>query len=113
MNKFVENLRSYTVNFEPWWTIIGAPISQEIIFRFIPYQIYLKIGNYWVVGIISSIIYALIHFYFGWQIVLGTFVLGLVLWFVMVNYGLVPAILVHVLVNIAILIFWSEKWLAK
>lgn len=110
----MRRIRSYTVKLEPWWTLIGAPISQEFIFRLIPYRFfYLSNSDYWRVGFISSLLYALIHWYFGKVVVFGTFIFGLFLWWLMVNYGLIFAVFVHALINTVILIFWKEKWLKK
>ncbi len=94
------------------WTIIGAPIIQELIFRFIPYKFfYLPIGNYWQIGIASSLIFALTHWYFGKWFIVASFFAGLLYWWSMVNFGLVAAILTHSSVNIAWLV--SKKFLKK
>ena len=114
LESFASLVRSYTSKFEPWWTIIGAPLIQEVVFRFIPYQLfYLPTGKYWLVGIVTSIVYALIHWYFGIPVVIGAFILGLLLWWVMVKFGLLPAVFLHFLVNLVILAIWGERWLAK
>lgn len=114
LNHLVSTIRSYTAKIEPLWTIIGAPITQELLFRFIPYQFFfVRTGKFWEIGIASSIIYSLIHWYFGPLVVIGTFIFGLILWWIMVKLGLFPAILLHALINIIILVFWGTKWLAK
>jgi len=114
LESFISLVRSYTSKFEPWWTIFGAPIAQEFLFRFIPYYVfYLPTGEFWLVGILSSAVYALVHWYFNIPDVIGAFILGLLLWLVMVKFGLLPAIILHVSVNLVILAFWKEDWLAK
>lgn len=114
INRLTSIIRSHTSRIEPWWTMIGAPLTQEIIFRFIPYQLfYLPTKKYWLVGIVSSVVYALLHWYFGLTIIAGAFIFGLVLWWVMVKFGLIPAVLLHFLLNLVILAIWGEKWLAK
>lgn len=97
-----KKITSYTSRIYYFWAIIGAPIIQELVFRFIPYQFfYIQGGKYWEVGVISSVIFASIHWYFGNWFVLYTFVVGLfVYWWAMVNFGLIGAILAHSIVNI-------------
>lgn len=113
-NSLIKPLRRSISKIEPYWTLVGAPVSQEIIFRFIPYQLfYLPTGNYWIVGLIASLLYSLIHWYFGILVTLGTFVLGIILWWVMVNFGLLPTILTHTVVNLFILLLLRDKWLKK
>jgi len=103
-------VRRLTSRCEPYWTIIGAPIIQEIIFRFLPYQyFYLESNDFWLIGIVSSVLYALIHFYFGFIFTLGTFLLGLVLWVVMVRFGLIEAILLHSFVDVIVWFTWRRK----
>lgn len=105
-----------TNKIEPSWTLIGAPIVQEFIFRFIPYQVFLVYGEFYIIGVTSSILFAAIHWYFGRWFVLYAFTGGLVAWFVMVNYGLLWAIIFHsaaniVLLRLGILQRFKEKFL--
>ena len=91
---------------EPIWTIILVPIWQEIIFRYLPYKLWhLKGGNFLLIGIVSSIIFALIHWYFGIWFVILAFLFGFIYWIVMVKFGLLAAILIHAAVNIIVLTF--------
>lgn len=107
---FVRKLKQFTSQYEPYWTIIGAPITQEVIFRFIPYQyFYLKTNNFWLIGIISSTLYALIHYYFGLIFTFGIFLFGLVLWAVMVRFGLIEAILLHSFVDVIVWFVWRRR----
>ncbi len=87
MNSLIKKFRHFRSKSQPWWTIFGAPITQEIFFRFIPYLLFLKSGNFWEIGIISSLSYGLIYYYFGWVLVVYTFFLGLIFWYLMVNFG--------------------------
>ncbi|MAG59586.1 hypothetical protein CMO96_02235 [Candidatus Woesebacteria bacterium] len=97
----IEKIRSYTSRIQPWWTIIGAPIVQEAIFRFIPHQLlYVSTGKFWEIGITTSIIFASIHWYFGRRFVVLAFFAGLFYWWLMVNFGIIGAILGHSAVNI-------------
>ncbi len=100
------NLLETTSKIEPFWTIILVPIWQEIIFRYFPYIFwYLPTGNFLLVGFISSVIFASIHWYFGKWFVLAAFFAGLIYWVMMVKFGLLAAILTHALVNTFDLIF--------
>jgi membrane protease YdiL (CAAX protease family) len=92
--------------FEPYWTLILVPIWQEIAFRYLPWRFwYLSGGNFWVVGITSSIAFAAIHWYFGKWFILWGFVGGMLAWFVMIKFGLLAAILLHALINVIDLTF--------
>lgn len=112
LGSYSAKIRSYTAKLQPWWMLIGAPITQELTFRYIPYQYFFlpNKDNYWTVGIISSLLFAPIHYYFGLPIVLGIFIAGLIYWWSMVNYGLFASILTHAMVNFLIFVFWREKW---
>lgn len=79
---------------------VRAPIVEEIVFRFIPFLIYQKVGIFILVGVVSSIGYALIHWKFGKPFMVYTFIFGLFAWVVMVNYGLIFAILAHSSLNV-------------
>lgn len=98
--KIIEKWQEFIAKIEPWWTLIGAPVMQELIFRFLPFQIYLIYGKFYEIGIVSSLLFAAIHWYFGKRFVLYAFVWGLILWMVIVNYGFVAVIILHVLLNI-------------
>lgn len=80
--------------------LVRAPIIEEIIFRAVPFLIYQRVGNFLLIGLISAAAYALIHWKFGKLFIVYTFAFGLVAWFVMVNYGLISAIISHSLLNI-------------
>ena len=98
-NKF-ERYRTVLIFFEPGWTLIGAPIVEEFIFRLLPYQLYLSIGQFWFWGFISSILFAVIHTAFGKWFMLYSFALGLILWFFMSVYGYFVVVIIHGLLNI-------------
>ncbi len=106
----INKIRFYTSKIEPYWTLLGAPISQELIFRFIPFQFF---GSYWGVGIITSVVYSLIHWYFGLLTTIATLILGRIVWYLMVHFGLYAAVLAHFMVNLMILTFWRDKWFDK
>lgn len=92
--------RKITGRIEPAWTLIGAPIVQELIFRFLPYQLFLVYGKFWEIGIVSSILFTTIHYYFGKWFMLYSFLWGIILWWLMANYGLLAVIIVHSIVNL-------------
>ena len=93
-------IRDFIKTLEPYWTILLVPLWQEIIFRYLPYQLwYVPSHDFWLVGVASSIIFAAIHWYCGKWFVLAAFVAGLAYWFMMVEYGLFAAMLAHALVN--------------
>ena len=93
--------------------VIRAPIVEEIVFRFIPFLIYQEIGQFALVGIVSALIYALIHLRFGRTFVVYAFIFGIFAWFVMVNFGLIFAILAHSLLNIIDWKFGIRRILTK
>lgn len=103
VTSIVKKFQSVTAKVEPGWTLIGAPVTQEFVFRFIPYQLYLIYGRFYVIGIMSSFLFAVIHWYLGKWFTLYTFAGGMVAWFVMVNYGFVWAVILHVAANAVLL----------
>ncbi|MBI4039995.1 CPBP family intramembrane metalloprotease [Candidatus Daviesbacteria bacterium] len=114
LTRLTKELRTRLLKVEPYWTLMGAPISQEVIFRFIPYELfYLPTGNFLEIGLLSSLLFALTHWYFGKLITIGTFLVGMIYWWAMVNLGLLAVIFVHSMVNVVILTFWKNKWLDK
>ncbi|MFY9461643.1 MAG: CPBP family intramembrane glutamic endopeptidase [Candidatus Sungiibacteriota bacterium] len=100
MRNIVERWQSVTARTEPWWTLIGAPVMQEFIFRLLPYQLHLAYGRFYEIGIASALLFAAIHWYFGRWFVLYAFVWGLILWFVIVNYGFLWVVIIHSFVNV-------------
>ena len=59
MSQFVSDMRSLVAQIEPLWTIILVPIWQEFLFRYLPYRfLFLPSGKFWVIGIITSLIFA-------------------------------------------------------
>lgn len=108
------DLRGFTSSLGFWWTIVLVPIWQELLFRYIPYRLfYLPGGNFWLVGIISNIFFAAIHWYFGWRFVLCAFLLGMFAWWVMVKFGLLAVIFLHFLSNFGLWYFGFSKFLVK
>ena len=110
MRNVVEKWQSITARIEPWWTIVGAPIVQEFIFRFIPYQIYFSYGNFYGIGITSALFFAVIHWYFGKWFVLYSFLWGLIFWLVIGNYGFLWVVILHGAINV---IHWRLKILPR
>lgn len=81
--------------------VIRAPIVEELVFSFLPYEFfYLPTGMFWEIGLVRSIFFALIHWKFGLSFMVYAFVFGFFAWFLMVNYGLIFAILAHCMLNI-------------
>lgn len=80
--------------------VVKSPIAEEILFRFIPFLIYEEMGYFVLIGLSSSVLYALTHQKHGKLFIIYTFLFGLFAWLVMVNYGLFFAILAHSLLNI-------------
>ena len=103
VNKLIKKWQNITGKIEPWWTLAGAPVMQEFIFRFVPYQIYIVYGGFYAVGITSSVLFAAIHWYFGRWFMSYTLIGGAVLWLVMVNYGFLWVIILHIIANVLIL----------
>lgn len=101
-----------TSKIEPLWTIVLVPIWQEIVFRYLPFIFwYLPTGNFLLVGFVSSLLFALIHWYFGRWFVFFALIFGFVYWFVMVQYGLLAAILIHAIVNTIDLTFGIRNFI--
>ena len=97
----IEKIRAYTSKIDPWWSIIFVPIWQEILFRYLPYKyIYLPLGRFWEVGVVTNLFFAAIHWYMGKWFMVWSFFWGMVLWLVMRKYGIIPAIVIHSLINI-------------
>ncbi len=63
------------------------------------------------VGIVSSIVFALIHWYFGGWFIILAFVVGFLYWLVMIEFGLVSVIFVHALVNLIDITFGIRQLL--
>jgi membrane protease YdiL (CAAX protease family) len=86
--------------------VIVFPLVEEIIFRGIPeffLWMFSPTGNHWIFGIIVSAVFAAVH---GFEdekgnpiLPLPQFAGGLVLWYVMRQYGLCYAFAVHALTN--------------
>ena len=90
------------------------PIWQEVVFRYLPFRFwYLASENFWTAGIVSSLAFATIHWYFGKWFVLWGFFSGLILWWIMVKFGLLAVIIIHVIVNAVDLTFGLRNFLIK
>lgn len=84
--------------------LVIAPIWQELVFRYIPFKFLPFTQNhFWTVGIATSLLYGLIHWYFGWIAVVLTFIWGLILWYIVSKYGLIPVILLHSGMNLIVI----------
>lgn len=114
LTKLFNFLRQSTTSLGFWYPIILVPIWQEVLFRYIPYKFfYLHSGNFWAIGIISNLIFASIHWYFGIWFTILAFFAGLVYWYVMVKYGLFAAIVIHALINLIDLALGLRNFLIK
>lgn len=114
MRDLVTNLRNLTAAIEPWWTIILVPIWQEVVFRYLPFRFwYLPGGNFWLIGIVSNIAFAAIHWYFGIWFMLWAFAAGMFQWWIITKFGLAAAILVHIIVNVVDLTFGLRNLLIR
>lgn len=110
----IERLRAYTSKIEPWWAVILVPIWQEALFRYLPYTfLYLTYDRFWEIGILTNVIFASIHWYLGKWFILWAFFWGMVSWWVMGEFGLLGAIFLHSLVNVADIHFGIRKYLQK
>lgn len=93
-------IRTHTSRIEPWWTLVFAPLIQEFIFRFVPYRFfYLQTEQFWAIAFATAFAFALIHWYFGTWFMLYSFAWGIALWWIMVSFGFIPAVLVHSVLN--------------
>lgn len=109
-----EEIRKFTSRLGPWWPIVLVPIWQEFLFRYLPYKVlFLKFGYFWEIGIVTNLIFASIHWYFGRRFMIWAFFWGMVSWLVIVNFGFIPAVLLHSLVNIADLRFGIRSFLKE
>lgn len=110
----VKKIRAFTSKTEPWWTIVFVPFWQELVFRYLPFSfLYLPLGKFWEIGIITNLVFAGVHWYLGKWFSLWAFLWGMFLWWVMINFGLAPAILIHALVNLVDLRFGIRTYLQK
>lgn len=114
MNTFFEKGRGFISSLGLWWPIVLVPIWQEVLFRYLPFKfIYLPLGRFWEVGVVINVIFAAIHWYMGKWFMVWSFFWGMVLWWVMRKYGIVPAIVIHSLINILDLQFGIRELLQK
>lgn len=114
MHRIAKVFQTYITSVEPFWTLALVPIWQEVVFRYLPFKFwYLPTGNFWLVGIVSSLAFAAIHWYFGKVFVIYAFLWGVILWFVMVKFGLLAVILLHAFINLADLILGIRGLLMK
>jgi len=114
VNIFLEKKRAFISKLGLWWPIVLVPIWQEILFRYLPYKfLYLPHGRFWEVGILINLVFASIHWYLGKWFSLWAFLWGLVLWWVMGEFGLLGAILLHSLINVVDIRFGIRKYLQK
>ncbi|MFC1625616.1 CPBP family intramembrane glutamic endopeptidase [Patescibacteria group bacterium] len=95
-----QKVRQLTSQTEPYWSIIFVPIWQELLFRYVPYFIYLKLNNFWLIGIISSLVFTSIHWYFKKWFIVFSFFGGILLWIIIVKFGLLPTIIIHSTINL-------------
>lgn len=114
MIQILEKVRNFTSLLGFWWPIVLVPIWQEVLFRYLPYKfLYLANGRFWGIGIITNIVFAGIHWYLGKWFMAWSFIWGMVLWLVMRKYGIIPAIVIHSLINILDLQFGIRGFLQK
>ena len=100
MDQIARNMRALVDPLGPIWPIILVPIWQEFLFRYLPYRfIFLPFGKPWLVIVITSLIFASIHWYCKTWFIVLTFFAGIFLWWLMAKYGLIAAILFHALSN--------------
>ena len=109
---FLEKGRDATSKLGLVWPIVLVPIWQEVLFRYLPYTfLYLPYGRFWEIGIATNLVFASIHWYLGKWFIFWAFFWGAVAWWVMGESGVLGAILLHSLVNIADLRFGIRKYL--
>ena len=110
---FIQRIKSLTASLEPGWTAILVPFWQEFVFRYLPFNFFYisSVENFWLAGIISSVAFASIHWYFGRLFVLYAFSGGVILWWVIVNYGFAAAVFLHAVVNIVDITFGLRHYL--
>jgi uncharacterized protein len=97
---------------EPWikftiW-IIGAPVSEELLFRgFLLSALAKSRAGFWRAAVISNIAWTSTHLSLGWIAILIVFVFGLLLSFILSRTGSIrPCILAHALGNASQAVFW-------
>lgn len=96
------------------WPLVLVPIWQEYLFRYLPYRfLYLSSGKFWLIGIVTTLLFALIHFYFKPWFIVFTFFAGMFAWWLMVKYGLFAAILFHALLNLVAWVFKLKDIILK
>ncbi|MFH0937348.1 MAG: CPBP family intramembrane glutamic endopeptidase [Candidatus Daviesbacteria bacterium] len=110
MDSVIKKLRSFAVRFDPWFTVVLAPVIEETMFRLLPYLAILSYPQqFWTIIISSNILFAAKHWYFGLIFTIIAFLAGLFYWWLMINFGILAAILGHSLINI----LWLKSGLFK
>ena len=84
------------------WPFFGAPVVEEAIFRLIPYLIFLRAGESLIIGLISSILFMLIHINFGVSFMLYTLASGFAFWIIMLRFGIGGGIIVCIVLHSAL-----------
>jgi hypothetical protein len=88
--------KKFTSKFGLWWPIVLVPIYQEFLFRYLPYRfLFLPFGFLWEIGIVTNLIFAACHWYFGRWFMVWAFFWGMVSWLVIAEFGLLGSILLH------------------
>jgi membrane protease YdiL (CAAX protease family) len=97
---------------EPWikFTIwnIGAPVSEELLFRgFLLSALAKSRAGFWRAAVISDVAWTFTHLSLGWAAILIVFVFGLLLSFILSRTGSIwPCILAHAMGNAAQALSW-------
>ncbi len=114
MAKVISVYRNFADSTGFVWPIILVPIWQEYLFRFLPYRLlYLPSGKFWLIGVMTSLLFALIHFYFKPWFIVFTFFAGMFAWYLLVKYGFLAAVLFHALLNLIAWVFKLKELILK
>ncbi len=88
-----------------WWVLVSLVIGvgEEIVYRAVLFGLFLKmIGDYWIAGLMSAVLFALAHARFGLIGTLNIFFVGIALqWLVKVSGGLYASMAVHFVYNLS------------
>jgi len=85
--------------------VLITPFIEELVFRGLPLVIYSSLKShfsYWLLGLSSAVLFAMLHGGSAQNFPLNHFVAGLVYWKIAVERGLSHAVLLHALNNLTV-----------
>ncbi len=79
---------------------VFAPVAEELIFRGYAYTGWIRSMGWWLTALVTSVIFALLHFQYGWVALVDVFVLGMLLALLRrLSGSVIPCLVLHSLFN--------------